>query len=238
MPVAIKFRFLTGRFHATPWDRNPNEGVPEWPPAPWRILRAVVAAAYRADGDPDEATLARIVGALSGAPVYRLPLATASHTRAYLPQYKAGDSALVFDSFVAVGDGAGDPQAEVTVDWATAVIADEDVDALRRWLEVLTYLGRAESWVEAGISGGSRNRRTAIPIAPTDAAAHRVRLMVASAIGADAAADGLLDALRTETGSLYKQKLAVPEHSVFVDYAFSEPPFDHPAPRRCRKSHR
>ena len=118
------------------------------------------------------------------------------------------------------------------MDWATAVSADEDVDALRRWLEVLTYLGRAESWVEAGISGGSRNRRTAIPIAPTDAAAHRVRLMVASAIGADAAADGLLDALRTETGSLYKQKLAVPEHSVFVDYAFSEPPFDHPAPRR------
>lgn len=232
MPVAITFRFLTGRFHATPWDRNPNEGVPEWPPAPWRILRAVVAAAYRADGDPDEATLARVVAALSSAPVYRLPLATASHTRAYLPQYKVGDTALVFDSFVAVGDGAGDPQAELTVDWSNAVIAGEDVAALERWLTVLTYLGRAESWVEARMSGDSRNRRTATPIDPTDETAYRVRLMAASTVGPDAGARGLLDALRTETGSLYKRKLAVPEHSLFLDYAFSEPPFDRPAPRR------
>jgi hypothetical protein len=42
--VVIELRFLTGRFHATPWGRNVNEGVPEWPPSPYRLLRALYDA--------------------------------------------------------------------------------------------------------------------------------------------------------------------------------------------------
>ena len=43
MPVIIKLKFPAGRYHATPWGRHVNEGVPEWPPSPWRLLRALVA---------------------------------------------------------------------------------------------------------------------------------------------------------------------------------------------------
>ena len=46
--IAIKLRFLAGRFHATPWGRHVNEGVVEWPPSPWRLLRALAATFYRA----------------------------------------------------------------------------------------------------------------------------------------------------------------------------------------------
>ena len=46
--IAIRLRFLTGRFHATPWGHHVNEGVVEWPPSPWRLLRALVATFYRA----------------------------------------------------------------------------------------------------------------------------------------------------------------------------------------------
>jgi CRISPR-associated protein Csb2 len=35
--------FPAGRYHANPWDRAVNEGATEWPPSPWRILRALVA---------------------------------------------------------------------------------------------------------------------------------------------------------------------------------------------------
>ena len=35
-----------GRYHANPWDRAVNEGASEWPPSPWRILRALVATWY------------------------------------------------------------------------------------------------------------------------------------------------------------------------------------------------
>ena len=39
--LAIKFTFTANRYHATQWGRHVNEGVPEWPPSPWRILRGI-----------------------------------------------------------------------------------------------------------------------------------------------------------------------------------------------------
>ena len=41
--LAIQFEFTANRYHATQWGRHVNEGVLEWPPSPWRILRAIVA---------------------------------------------------------------------------------------------------------------------------------------------------------------------------------------------------
>ena len=31
--VAIEFRFLNRRYHATPWGHHVNEGAVEWPPS-------------------------------------------------------------------------------------------------------------------------------------------------------------------------------------------------------------
>jgi len=47
MPTSIHIRFLTGRAHLHPWHAAPNEGRVEWPPSPWRLLRALVAVAGR-----------------------------------------------------------------------------------------------------------------------------------------------------------------------------------------------
>lgn len=41
--LAISFRFPAGFYHATPWGRHVNEGEVEWPPSPWRVLRALQA---------------------------------------------------------------------------------------------------------------------------------------------------------------------------------------------------
>ena len=41
--IIIEIGFLAGKFHATPWDRHVNEGIEEWPPSPWRILRALIS---------------------------------------------------------------------------------------------------------------------------------------------------------------------------------------------------
>lgn len=43
--ATIAIRFLTGRAHLHPWGTHPNEGRAEWPPSPWRLLRAQVAVA-------------------------------------------------------------------------------------------------------------------------------------------------------------------------------------------------
>jgi len=39
--LIIELAFLNGRFHATPWGRHVNEGAPEWPPSPYRLVRAL-----------------------------------------------------------------------------------------------------------------------------------------------------------------------------------------------------
>ncbi|MFH1303100.1 MAG: type I-U CRISPR-associated protein Csb2, partial [Planctomycetota bacterium] len=41
--IAIEMKFPTGKLHATPWGRHVNEGAVEWPPSPWRFLRALLA---------------------------------------------------------------------------------------------------------------------------------------------------------------------------------------------------
>ena len=45
MPT-LKLRFPGGRYHATPWGHHVNEGLIEWPPGPWRLLRALIACGF------------------------------------------------------------------------------------------------------------------------------------------------------------------------------------------------
>lgn len=47
MSLTIAIQFLTGRAHLHPWQSHHSEGRVEWPPSPWRLLRAVVAVAGR-----------------------------------------------------------------------------------------------------------------------------------------------------------------------------------------------
>ena len=73
---ALTFGFPARRYHATPWGRNVNEADVAWPPEPWRLLRAMVAAWWRKGdhGRWSEDDLATLVDALAETPpVYRLP---------------------------------------------------------------------------------------------------------------------------------------------------------------------
>src|SRR5207302_7943257 len=85
MPVTLKLTFPAGRYHATAWGRHVNEGVPEWPPSPYRLIRALYDAWKRRRPDWEPSRVERILTALgSSSPVYRLPAATSSHTRSFL----------------------------------------------------------------------------------------------------------------------------------------------------------
>jgi CRISPR-associated protein Csb2 len=150
--ISISLTFLAGRFHATPWGHHVNEGVPEWPPSPWRLLRSLVATWKGKLADRirnDEA--ARILRVLAEKPEFGLPEASSSHTRHYMPWNKKWTPAkphvaktLVFDTFVVVP-----PESEVLLVWPDAQLSTEDRATLSEWLAQLGYLGRAESWCEA-----------------------------------------------------------------------------------------
>ncbi len=150
MPFSIALSFPGGRFHATPWGRHPNEGVIEWPPSPWRLLRALVAAWKRTL--PDDSLVAAhaetVLTKLAAPPVFKLPPAAIGQTRHYMPWYKKGptDRTLVFDNFVAL-----DSRIKLGFLWPDADLTAAEQEALARLLENLSYLGRAESWCEARI---------------------------------------------------------------------------------------
>src|SRR6266404_2989584 len=103
LTIAIRFP-AGGRYHATAWGTHANEGVPEWPPSPWRLLRALIATARWKSGAAtciESPRLRLLIEALAAAPPprYVLPAAAAAHTRHYLP---LGDDSTtkVFDTFV------------------------------------------------------------------------------------------------------------------------------------------
>lgn len=143
--TSIEIIFLTGRYHATPWGRHVNEGLSEWPPSPWRILRALVASWYRI-GHPQQDVLECLLRKLASVPEFSLPPATQGNSQHYLPGPRAPlvkKTKLTFDTFVLMERGA-----RVAVVWRDAVLSQEEAELLDQLLSQITYLGRAESWVD------------------------------------------------------------------------------------------
>ena len=149
--VCAALRFPAGRFHATPWGRHVNEGAPEWPPSPWRLLRALLAMWRMRSPDVSEEQIRPVFAALASPPNFNLPPATLGHTRHYMRWYKKGpqDQTLVFDAFVCVAR-----DSEVLISWPQAELDSQQRALLARFLDRLGYLGRAESWCEARLIEG------------------------------------------------------------------------------------
>ncbi len=192
---ALTFHFPAGRYHATPWGRNVNEADVAWPPEPWRLLRAVIAAWWR-KGDRErwsKDALAALIDALAEAPpVYHLPEgAIHAHTRHYMPQGKLDKgrekTALVFDGFIHLPEGA-----EIVVAWPALTLNGEMFGLAADLAESMGYLGRAESWTEcravddwngtvncrlAGAEGAGTPVRVLAPRSPAAYAAERQRLI-------------------------------------------------------------
>ena len=148
---ALAFRFPAGRYHATPWGRNVNEADVAWPPEPWRLLRALIAAYWR-KGDRSrwsEDDLARLVDALAETlPEYSLPTgAIHAHTRHYMPTGTLDKgrpkTTLVFDAFVRFSRGS-----TLVAAWPRVTLAPEVFALAADLARAIGYLGRAESWTE------------------------------------------------------------------------------------------
>jgi CRISPR-associated protein Csb2 len=149
MPITIKLNFLAGRYHATPWGRHVNEGVVEWPPSPWRLLRALVAVWKRTCPDLAETQVRRLLSTLVVPPFFHLPPHCVAHTRHYMPWEKKGpsDRTLIFDTFTSV-----DRNKNLLIHWPEVDFNCDDRETLAKLLGNLTFLGRAEGWVQAELT--------------------------------------------------------------------------------------
>jgi CRISPR-associated protein Csb2 len=146
--TTLAFRFPLGRYHANPWDRAVNEGASEWPPSPWRILRALVATWYTRWPDLPAVEIDVLLDALADPPSYRTPDTGTGHTRHYMPDLshrkaETGNTDLTLDPFLTVSR-----HADLLVRW-DADLTDGQREVLAKLAELVPYLGRSESVCQA-----------------------------------------------------------------------------------------
>ena len=183
--TTLAFRFPLGRYHANPWDRAVNEGASEWPPSPWRILRALVATWYTRWPDLPAADIDALLDSLADPPSYKTPDTRTGHTRHYLPDLshrkaETGNTDLTLDPFLTVSRNA-----DLLVRW-DADLTDGQREVLAKLAELVPYLGRAESvcqarllstddepavdatWWRPEATGGTNRARLLAPVRPLD----------------------------------------------------------------------
>jgi len=167
MPT-LHLRFPGGRYHATPHGHHVNEGQIEWPPSPWRLLRALIARGYATQSwpgalPPDARSLMLKLAAVL--PRYHLPQAGGAHSRHYMPlgvlDKGREKTTLVFDTWAEVGTGI------LAVTWPVDLGPDEQ-RLLGDLVENLDYLGRSESWVEATLADDDTSPEGTQPAVPCD----------------------------------------------------------------------
>jgi CRISPR-associated protein Csb2 len=216
--IAIRMSFLVGRLHATPWGHHVNEGVVEYPPSLFRLLRSLVATARRAClGEVTEEQLRRIVAALCSPPEFHLPQAAAAHTRHY---DQANSGVKFFDTFVVLS-----PQDELLWLWPEANLDEADRAALSKLLTALGTFGRAESWCEAELLNEAEASEFSanawkINSRPFDQAdrltgQETIRLLMPQE---ELNPNELMKVLETETSAMRKDKQLEPTGTCWVTY--------------------
>lgn len=158
MATILRITLLSGRYGATPWDRSEFEGQVEYPPSPWRLLRAVLHGAFQLSGKRDELPqgVGELVAALAvSPPSYHLPFGEYGQIRGFRPVYGAevvppldtagggfshsqGKRRPFIDSFLQLGASSA-----IHVAWPVE-LSPEQRNLLGDCLAGLSYLGRAE----------------------------------------------------------------------------------------------
>ena len=211
--IIIGVRLVSGKYHATPWGRFPNEGSTEWPPSPYRLLRALVAswktAAPHERKEDVEGLLQKLA---SQAPSFHLPPSSIGHTRHYMPAPRKRSTSLIMDTFVLVGKSDA-----VRIIWPDVVLDHGEARLLDDLLRALHYFGRSESWCEALVEHPKESEVVPNCVPYKEGAdlncreAELVPVLVP-------APDVDLDCLTETTSELRKRKRLYPERSQTLQY--------------------
>lgn len=231
--MTIRLTFPAARYHATPWGRHVNEGVAEWPPSPYRFLRALYDVWQRKCDDLTADQVQAVLEKLGSlAPRFFLSRAVATHTRSYLSANSKDpmEKNLVFDPFLAFER----PNA-CFLSWLELELSPSESETLERLLANLNYLGRSESWVDASLwpgpvegiecaaDGGAESGLEAIQVAcPVPASEHKGK-------------GTWMDTLTYSTSDMLKEKASSPPSLRFISYGLSEGSVTTDPVRRMRR---
>lgn len=159
MPLYLEQQFPLGRFHATRWNQGPfGDRYGEWPPSPWRLIRALAFRWFqwsRETGETDKQRLNVLLNSLGKhPPKFYVPELTwrGPAFKQYFPTevawtdakkgaaaYKETKKTLNEDHYRAISRDA-------SIYWAWPDLSEVDVELLDSLLARVLYFGRAESW--------------------------------------------------------------------------------------------
>ena len=151
--IHIKVEFHTNQYQACAWGNHHSEGVIDWPPAPWRILRSLVAGSYHVRlADKYQPTLKALLHKLAAVlPSYTLPQTTYIQHRSPRPQVdsksaqvRPGKVLYAAGLLMSGSQNEADDQNVLYIHLPVALSESEEL-VLSLCLSGLTYLGRKES---------------------------------------------------------------------------------------------
>lgn len=209
--TTLEVRFPWGRYHANRWGRNVNEAAVDWPPSPWRILRALYASWRWHVPDLDEQRVLGLLHSLSRPPRYRLPPFTFAHSRHYYPDmaHRRGvtkNTDKTLDAFVVMPR-----DARVLVSWDRDT-SDTEREVLGRLADGVRYLGRADSIAEVRLVAADEVVPDDGWLEPWARSETSVPCLTPSIEGLD------LEALLLRPSQVRGQRMLVPQNTTWVDY--------------------
>lgn len=227
MPVVIEQRFPLGRFHGRRWNQPPfDPNSIEWPPSPWRLVRALAARWFQYErevGDADSTVRNSLLEKLSVAqPAFYLPsISTRCELRQYQPaalemqfkykkdsktkknvldySYRAVTTTLVPDLFCALA-----PTEPLLWVWKSTVLETQERALLAELLRRMHYFGRAESWTRMRLCGEDERVPQANVTLEAKSSLATLPVLV------NASADGVIDRLLKLTGDKYQANRSIP----------------------------
>jgi CRISPR-associated protein Csb2 len=146
--MIIAIHLLLNQYQANDWHHAHCEGLIDWPPAPWRILRAIVAGSYNVHlPKKHQATLKGLLHKMAQVePEYYLPHATYIQHRSPRPQMKPGKPPEIKPgkTLYAAGLLLDEEDSTLFIRYPFELSETEDL-VLRLIFNGLTYLGRKEA---------------------------------------------------------------------------------------------
>ena len=142
--IRIAVRFTAGQYSARPWGAPAGHGRHEWPPSPFRIVRAAAAAwKYNLPDIAEDRFYAVVRRLASELPLFCLPVARHAERPGESPMGAPPQPWRI------------DPCHTLHVIWQGAALDGGERATLSDVLRHVPYLGRTDSWCEMRLGGGA-----------------------------------------------------------------------------------
>ena len=204
--LILEFKFITGRYHATQWGKNVNEGIIDWPPSPWRILRAIISTWKLYTKFEDEKVVPILNKMCKSKVTFHIPNAVQSHTRHYMP-YANNRTEKIIDSFIMM-----EKDQSVYAIWSMLNLDSSEESVLNTLIKKIRYIGRAESWCQVNL----HKQKITPNCIPLNDAIYENNLEIIDVMLPTN--DATLSDLCIEASRTYKEQMSRPKGSRIIQY--------------------